>query len=184
MKSKAYTKRVEVVLLGISLIRSKWASCSTNGHLNFSTELLTQPTKMIVHEQLDLRVPNHGKLWKSLMRGYLGEWGGGAGRSCHLSFMPRSNRFEPMKDRLLELYKRKLPALKAVVAAHPGDSMAGPHLISPNALYSKQRLRLLIIGQETGKWDSHLEDPVRQMAVYEEFNVGINYIPTPFGNHA
>jgi predicted metal-dependent hydrolase len=29
---------------------------------------------VIVHELLHLRVPNHGKLWKSLMRGYLGEW--------------------------------------------------------------------------------------------------------------
>ena len=69
---------VEVVWLGIRPMRRKWASCSTNGHLNFSTELLTQPTKVqdyvIVHELLHLRVPNHGKLWKSLMRGYLGEW--------------------------------------------------------------------------------------------------------------
>ena len=69
---------VEIVWLGIRPMRRKWASCSTNGHLNFSTELLTQPTKVqdyvIVHELLHLHVPNHGKLWKSLMRGYLGEW--------------------------------------------------------------------------------------------------------------
>jgi len=69
---------VEVVWLGVRPMRRKWASCSTNGHINFSTELITQPTKVqdyvIVHELLHLRVPNHGKLWKSLMRGYLGEW--------------------------------------------------------------------------------------------------------------
>jgi len=69
---------VEVVWLGVRPMRRKWASCSTNGHLNFSTDLLTQPAKVqdyvIVHELLHLRVPNHGKLWKSLMRGYLGEW--------------------------------------------------------------------------------------------------------------
>jgi predicted metal-dependent hydrolase len=29
---------------------------------------------VIVHELLHLRAPNHGKLWKSAMRGYLGEW--------------------------------------------------------------------------------------------------------------
>ena len=29
---------------------------------------------MIVHELLHLRVPNHGKLFKSLMRAHLGEW--------------------------------------------------------------------------------------------------------------
>lgn len=69
---------VEVVWLGIRPMRRKWASCSTNGHLNFNDELLFLPTRLqdyvIVHELLHLRVPNHGKLWKSLMRGYLGEW--------------------------------------------------------------------------------------------------------------
>lgn len=69
---------VEVVWLGIRPMRRKWASCSTNGHLNFNDELLSMPTHLqdyvIVHELLHLRVPNHGKLWKSLMRGYLGEW--------------------------------------------------------------------------------------------------------------
>ena len=69
---------VEVVWLGIRPMRRKWASCSTNGHLNFNSELLHKDRKfqdyVIVHELLHLRVPNHGKLWKSLMRGYLGEW--------------------------------------------------------------------------------------------------------------
>ena len=69
---------VEVVWLGVRPMRRKWASCSSKGHVNFSTELLTQPAKVqdyvIVHELLHLRVPNHGKLWKSLMRGHLGEW--------------------------------------------------------------------------------------------------------------
>ncbi len=69
---------VEVVWLGIRPMRRKWASCSTNGHLNFNSELLHLEPRLqdyvIVHELLHLRVPNHGKLWKSLMRGYLGEW--------------------------------------------------------------------------------------------------------------
>ena len=29
---------------------------------------------IIVHELLHLRVPNHGKLWKSLMRAYVGDF--------------------------------------------------------------------------------------------------------------
>ena len=29
---------------------------------------------MIVHELLHFSVPNHGKLWKSLMRAHLGEY--------------------------------------------------------------------------------------------------------------
>lgn len=69
---------VEIVWLSIRPMRRKWASCSSNGHLNFSTELLSQPTRIqdyvIVHELLHLRVPNHGKLFKSLMRAHLGEW--------------------------------------------------------------------------------------------------------------
>ena len=46
--------------------------------MNFSTELLHKDQKfqgyVIVHELLHLRVPNHGKLFKSLMRAHLGEW--------------------------------------------------------------------------------------------------------------
>ena len=69
---------VEVVWLGIRPMRRKWASCSTKGHVNFNDELLSLPPRLqdyvIVHELLHLRVPNHGKLWKSLMRAHLGEW--------------------------------------------------------------------------------------------------------------
>lgn len=71
---------VEVVWLGVRPMRRKWASCSTNGHINFNSELLQQDHKfqdyVIVHELLHLRVPNHGKLWKSLMRAHLGDWDG------------------------------------------------------------------------------------------------------------
>ena len=53
----------------------KWASCSTRGTVSFSTELLSQPPHfreyVIVHELLHLKVPNHGKLFKSLLRAYL-----------------------------------------------------------------------------------------------------------------
>ena len=69
---------VEVVWLGVRTMRNKWASCSTNGHLNFSTDLLGLRQELwdyvIVHELLHFSVPNHGKLWKSLMRAHLGEY--------------------------------------------------------------------------------------------------------------
>ncbi len=56
----------------------KWASCSTRGRIAFSSELLTQPRRfrefVIVHELLHLKVPNHGKLFKSLMKAYLPDW--------------------------------------------------------------------------------------------------------------
>lgn len=69
---------VEVAWLGMRTMRNKWASCSTNGHLNFSTDLLGLRQELwdyvIVHELLHFFVPNHGKLWKSLRRAHLGEY--------------------------------------------------------------------------------------------------------------
>jgi len=59
-------------------MNNKWASCSTNGHLHFNTELLPMSQEIwdyvIVHELLHISVPNHGKLWKALMRAHLGDW--------------------------------------------------------------------------------------------------------------
>jgi predicted metal-dependent hydrolase len=59
-------------------MRRKWASCSTAGTLSFNDELLGMDTKLgdyvIVHELLHFSVPNHGKLWKMLMRVHLGDW--------------------------------------------------------------------------------------------------------------
>ena len=59
-------------------MRRKWASCSTAGNLNFNSELLDLERELgdyvIVHELLHFFVPNHGKLWKSLMRAHLGDY--------------------------------------------------------------------------------------------------------------
>lgn len=56
----------------------KWASCSTAGTLSFNDELLRMDKRLgdyvIVHELLHFSVPNHGKLWKMLMRAHLGAW--------------------------------------------------------------------------------------------------------------
>ena len=69
---------VRVVWLGVRPMQNKWASCSTNGHLNFSIDLLNLDRSLwdyvIVHELLHFSVPNHGRLWKSLMRAHLGDW--------------------------------------------------------------------------------------------------------------
>lgn len=69
---------VQVVQLSVRPMRNKWASCSTNGRLNFSEELLELDADLwdyvIVHELLHFSVPNHGKLWKSLMRAHLGDF--------------------------------------------------------------------------------------------------------------
>jgi predicted metal-dependent hydrolase len=59
-------------------MRRKWASCSTAGTLSFNDELILMDRELgdyvIVHELLHFSVPNHGKLWKSLMRAHLGNY--------------------------------------------------------------------------------------------------------------
>jgi predicted metal-dependent hydrolase len=57
---------------------AKWASCSTNGRLSFSRDLLDEDEQfqdvVIVHELLHLRVPNHGRLFRSLLGAYVPGW--------------------------------------------------------------------------------------------------------------
>ena len=69
---------IEVKVLAIRPMKNKWASCSTEGNLNFNKELLDMDKEIgdyvIVHELLHFNVPNHGKLWKSLMTAYLGDY--------------------------------------------------------------------------------------------------------------
>jgi predicted metal-dependent hydrolase len=64
--------------LAIRPMRNKWASCSTSGSLNFNSELLGLDRDVadyvIVHELLHFSIPNHGKLWKTLMRAHLGDY--------------------------------------------------------------------------------------------------------------
>ena len=56
-------------------ISSKWASCSSKGRLTFSYALLNESaetrSKVIVHELLHLKYPNHGKMFKTLYNSYL-----------------------------------------------------------------------------------------------------------------
>src|ERR1700730_18988553 len=69
---------VKVRALAVRPMRTKWASCSTAGSLQFSTDLLNLDRQIgdyvIVHELLHFSVPNHRKLWKSLMRAHLGDY--------------------------------------------------------------------------------------------------------------
>jgi hypothetical protein len=53
----------------------KWGSCSTSGRVTFDLGLLRQHAefrrRVIVEELLHLRVPNHGKLFRTLLRAHL-----------------------------------------------------------------------------------------------------------------
>ena len=81
--------RKELAREGVDLKGSLWAlrgnewtrsqeQCQQSGNLNFNDELLTLDREVadyvIVHELLHFFVPNHGKLWKSLMRAHLGDY--------------------------------------------------------------------------------------------------------------
>ena len=76
----AWAAKLEVKAHAIYIrpMRRKWASCSTAGTLSFNDELLCLDKQLgdyvIVHELLHFSVPNHGRLWKSLMRVHLGNW--------------------------------------------------------------------------------------------------------------
>jgi predicted metal-dependent hydrolase len=74
----AQKMEVKVHALAVRPMRAKWASRSTAGNLQFSTDLLNLDREVgdyvIVHELLHFSVPNHGKLWKSLMRAHLGDY--------------------------------------------------------------------------------------------------------------
>jgi predicted metal-dependent hydrolase len=69
---------IKIKALYLREMTTKWASCSTDGNLNFNSELLGLEKDLgkfaIVHELLHFKIPNHGKLWKSLMTAYLGDW--------------------------------------------------------------------------------------------------------------
>jgi predicted metal-dependent hydrolase len=70
---------VRVTSVSVRAMRTKWASYSASGRLTFDATLLEQGDELqdyvIVHELLHYHVPNHGKLWKSLMRAHLGDYG-------------------------------------------------------------------------------------------------------------
>lgn len=67
-----------VASVSVRPMKTKWASFSTTGRLTFDASLLELREELqdyvIVHELLHFHVPNHGKLWKSLMQAHLGDY--------------------------------------------------------------------------------------------------------------
>ena len=58
-------------------MKRKWGSCSTNGRVSFNTDILREPAefrrRVIVEELLHLKVPNHGRLFRGLLKSYLAQ---------------------------------------------------------------------------------------------------------------
>jgi predicted metal-dependent hydrolase len=75
-----WADRLEAQVTSITMrpMKTKWASYSTTGRLTFDAFLLELQEELqdyvIVHELLHSRIPNHGKLWKSLMHAHLGDY--------------------------------------------------------------------------------------------------------------
>lgn len=97
-KVQQWAERIDVQVTSISIrpMKNKWASCSTNGRLNFDTSLLNLKPDLqdyvIVHELLHLRIPNHGKLWKALMMAYFGDY---TKQEAELATLADPNLFHP-----------------------------------------------------------------------------------------
>jgi hypothetical protein len=70
--------RVRPRQVRVQRMTRKWASCSTSGQLTFAADLLEQSRRfqdyVIVHELLHLKIPNHGKVFRSLLSTHLPGW--------------------------------------------------------------------------------------------------------------
>lgn len=71
----AQTLRVKPTRIQVRKMNRKWASCSSNGVVTFSTDLLDEPRSfgdvVMAHELLHLLVPNHGQLFRSLLHAHM-----------------------------------------------------------------------------------------------------------------
>jgi len=66
--------RVHPTEVRVQHMTRKWGSCSPAGRLSFAAELLARPRRfqerVILHELLHLRVPNHGRLHRAYVSAY------------------------------------------------------------------------------------------------------------------
>ena len=70
--------RVKPIQVRVQRMTRKWGSCSSAGWVTFARDLLGTSSRfqdyIIVHELLHLKVPNHGRLFKSYLSAYLPDW--------------------------------------------------------------------------------------------------------------
>ncbi len=69
---------VKVKRIQLRPMSSKWASCSMEGFLTLSVDILQLPRDLveyiILHELAHLKIPRHGKAFKLLMGSYMPDW--------------------------------------------------------------------------------------------------------------
>jgi predicted metal-dependent hydrolase len=70
--------KVRPRLVRIQRMTTKWGSCSTRGTITLAADLSGESEAfqdyVVVHELLHLRVPNHGKVFRSLLNVYAPGW--------------------------------------------------------------------------------------------------------------
>lgn len=70
-------------------MKTKWASCSTSGAVSFSRDLLGERRSfgeaVIVHELVHLKIRNHGRVFRSVLRALLPDHADLAAVSCERS---------------------------------------------------------------------------------------------------
>jgi predicted metal-dependent hydrolase len=80
LEALAYEKleAVQPRSIRVQRMTRKWGSCSYKGILSFSADVLCMDCNfqdyVIVHELPHLRLPNHGKLFRSLLTVYVPQW--------------------------------------------------------------------------------------------------------------
>ena len=69
---------VQVRRVQIRAMRTKWASCSTNGALTLNIDVLRLSPDLVdyvlCHDLLHLKIPDHGKGFRAMMGSYLPNW--------------------------------------------------------------------------------------------------------------
>lgn len=79
-KVELWAKRLKVTprLVRVQRMTRKWGSCSTAGTVTLAADLMDQipgfQDFVVAHELLHLRVPNHGRLFKTLMTAHVPNW--------------------------------------------------------------------------------------------------------------
>ncbi|MGO9377112.1 MAG: M48 family metallopeptidase [Dissulfurispiraceae bacterium] len=72
-----WSKKIGVnpIEIHVRSMKRKWASCSSKGRITFNSDIMSEPKQflkqVIVHELLHLKYPNHGKMFKALLKSYL-----------------------------------------------------------------------------------------------------------------
>ncbi len=69
--------KVKPVQVHIRQMKNKWASCSSRGRITLNKDITKESRdllkQVIVHELLHLKYPNHGRMFKVLLKAYICE---------------------------------------------------------------------------------------------------------------